>query len=201
MSYPIAAPPFLAQIFYQTKQGAGFSEDYWIIAAAGDYQAAMDQVTGAGGLVEIRRGMFTSSHSAIYVRISDASVKRDTIITSYTLANGAGTYAPTAGDTSPDEVALLARLTSGPPTPQFSLRPFRLIPEECVTDNAFTPTVAFTNRTIALNAWLTLHSQNVFRSAGPVYTARNIDGVAYLHMSRRKVGRPFGRSAGRSRRP
>lgn len=200
MGLQIPAPPFLAQIFFQTARGNGFSEGYWVDAP--DYNAALGKVAeDFPNLVTLRRALFTASHYVSYVRVSDSSRKRDTVVASFTSANGGGTYVPTVGDTEVDEAAVQLRFESADATvPIFALKPLRLIPEECVTDGKLTPVAAWSTALQTLKTELIANYRLVMKSGG-VPATFPIISIITQHMTRRKVGRPFGLSGGRSRRP
>lgn len=200
MSLQIAAAPFLVQLFFQTKAGNGFSESYWVNGDS--YESTLSLVTAADGLVKKRRQMFTAEHYISYVRVSDSTKKRDTLVAAYTIADGLGEYSPDAEDTQADEVALLARVKghTEDTTPYFALRPFRLLPEECVTNSSYVPTDAFTDAFNDLSDWMQLHGKLVVKVLGEP-AALDIDGMVAMHTTRRKVGRPFAASRGRSLRP
>lgn len=197
--YPVTAPPFLAQLFMQTKDGNGFSEDYLVDAE--DYDTAIDVVVGGGAgataLVDARRALFTDKHAIIYVRVSDASKKRDTVIRQLTNDDGKGTYVAAAGDTEADDVALLVRFNAvHDGVPFFVLKPLRLIPEEVLTDNQYTPTA---NWNTAMDEYKQILQDTYKIVKGPKNSpsTETITSVQTLHVSRRKVGRPFGHSRGR----
>lgn len=201
MPLTIAAPPFLVQLFFETKDGHGFSENYW--SNKPSYQEALDETLALGSLLDARRAMFTASHHITYVRVSDTTRKRDTLVKGVAPADGVGTYVPAAQDTSPDQVALLVRwqaFIAG--IPYFALRPMRLIPEECVTDGVYAPTVAFDAALTNLIAELVNPAKwvMVVKVAGTP-TSSELSSVTALHMSQRKAGRPFGQSRGRLVRP
>lgn len=200
MGLQVAAPPFYVQLFFHTARGNGFSEAYWVNAP--DYDAAMDRVMDQPNcLYDVRRECFTDAHSIPYVRVSDSTKKRDTVIRAPEGANSKGTYVPVVQDTEADETALLARVEGvDAGIPIFALRPLRLIPEECVTNGVFVPTNPFSLALSHLETELIANYSMVTKSGG-VPVAFPITDVKYTHMSRRKVGRPFGLSAGRSRRP
>jgi hypothetical protein len=203
MTYPIQEPPHLCQLFVITADGNGFSENYWIKeTTAGGYQGALDVVTQAGGLAEMRWALFTASHYLAYARVSSAVRKRDTLISAWDVNTGKGTYVPTEGDTEVDEAALLIRMSNiGQLAPTFVLKPLRLIPEECVQDGIYKPTNAWKTKLDAFFSFLKDKCQIGVKMGPGDYAALDITGAAALHMSRRKVGRPFGHAAGRSRRP
>lgn len=201
MSLTIAAPPFIVQVFFMTKDGHGFSENYWCNQAT--YEAALAKAEELGGLLDVRATLFTASHYIAYVRVSDTTKRRDTLVRGYTATERQGTYVPAAGDTSPDSDALLIRwqgFVTG--VPYFALRPLHLIPEECVTDGVYAPTVAFSTALVNLQTVLLAAPDYVMvaKVAG-VPTSFEISSQTAIRMSRRKVGRPFGLSRGRSMRP
>lgn len=201
--YDVEAPPFVVQLFFQTKNGNGFSETYWVDAE--NYDNAMDIVlNGAGGgagLLDTRRALFTDKHKIIYIRVSDATETRDTIVRMPDETDGKGTYVPAAGDTEADETALLIRINGTENNlPFFDLKPIRLLPEEVCTDDVYTPTA---NWNTAWDAFVDELKSNYKAIKGPADnpTDADIDSVQALHLTRRKVGRPFGHSAGRTRTP
>lgn len=200
MSITIAAPPFQATLFFKTKDGAGFSESYWINKAS--YQEALDEIVADGKLIDLRTKLFTDSHVVDYVKVSDTTKKRDTLIADTSTTNFPGQYNPTAGDTAPDDDALMVRwqgMFGG--VPYFALRELRLIPEEVVTDGEFVGIAAWNTAFTNFATYLKSASCVMVVKVGGVATSGAITDVVRIRMSQRKVGRPFGQSVGRSRRP
>lgn len=198
----ISAPPYVVQLFFQGEDGSGWSEKWWWHADS--YQGALDdwKIGVLGNLTDLRLAMICPTISCTYVRISDSTVKRDTLVAGFTIEDGAGTYTPTAGtDAMPAEVAILLRLQgTNDGVPAFVLHPLRGIPEDCVKDGKMETTTAFNDAWVDFKTALLTKGRMVLKTlGGPVATT--IDSIEQMHMTRRKAGRFFGQSRGRSMRP
>lgn len=198
----ISAPPWQVQLFFQDKDGGGWSEFWWWHGTS--YQDTLDSWTSTvlGNMLDLRLAMVCPSISCTYTRVSDSTVKRDTLVKAYTLDQGKGTYEPTAGtDSMPGEVAVLLRLQGViADAPVFTLKPLRGIPEDCVLDGVYNPTLAFSS---ALNDFISSFTGQgrIVLKTGDTVTETAVDSIVAMHMSRRKTGRPFGLSRGRLMRP
>ena len=198
----ISAPPFFVQLFYQDAAGSGWSEGWWW--HADDYQSALDDWNPEvlGNLFDFRKKLFTASVKGVYLRVSDATVKRDTMVAGIEVDKGQGEYAPAAGtDMLPSDDALLIRLQGTLANkPAFTLRPLRGIPEDCVLDGVYKPKPQFAGDLQAFFTQFKTKGRMVLKQPNGVASAA-IDSITPLHMSQRAVGRPFGLSRGRIVRP
>lgn len=202
----ISAPPYFVQLFFHDSQGNGWSEHWWWHADT--YDAALaDWNPGAlGNLFDLRVKLFTPTVQCTYVRVSDATIKRDTVVLGVNTPQSQGTYVPTADtDMLPSDDALLLRLqgkitVEGNERPVFTLHPLRPIPEDCSDNGEYSPTPGFTTALDGFITALKTKGRIVVKSPDGV-ASTDIDSIEKMHMSQRKVGRPFGQSRGRSLRP
>lgn len=127
-------PNFKCTAFFEMFE-YGWSETYY--NASVDYQTALDNLNN----LMLRRRQFLSQDAFLrYTRVSDVTIFRDAIITQQPGFGAPGTYP--VGPSMPSEVALRVRVQASPQ--QISRIFCRGIPRDCVTDDQFIPTGAFT---------------------------------------------------------
>jgi hypothetical protein len=197
----ISAPPFTVQLFFKDEDGSGWSETWWWNGATYADTLAAWQFDTLGSILDARLALMTNKTQCTYVRVSDSTEKRDTLVKGYTGDDAKGTYTPTAGDSLPADDGLLIRLQGMEDgKPVFALKTLRALPEECVTDGKFTPTTAWGTAYDTFRTAFISQGRIVLKKGSGVVSV-TIDDVVQLHMSQRKTGRPFGLSRGRSMRP
>ena len=198
MGLQLPAPPYYGQLFLTHADGQGMSEVYWLNGAS--YQEAIENLIS---IATPRLEMMPESCFILHGRVSDSTKKRDTKLFSYSKLAGHGTYnEETNAEVLPQDDALLVRIEAAiDNTPYFSLRYLHCVPEDCSLDGSYSPTAEFLT---AFDSWKNLVMANckmVTKQPTGDVTANTITDITVVRMSERKAGRPFGLSAGRSRRP
>lgn len=196
MGYPVVAPPFLGQIFISRDTGEGWSENYWPNGATYD-----DAMTSLTAISTARLVVLSSEFTVLALRVSSASIKRDTIVFTQGDGTGAGSFS-TGGGTRfmPSEVALNCRV--GYDTTDWAMRQFRGLPVG-LPNNFGRVDFTYTTFMTPFNAFLTVYQTNSMLvtknpAPPPAYRANPINTIQISSLfSRRKCGRPFGQSRGR----
>lgn len=198
MGLKIAAPPWKGDIFYRHNNGHGFSEVYWLSAAAIDL-AMTDLIS----IATARQAMFDSQCRVVFWRVSDSTLKGDTLVKpadSTTL----GTYGvgqPPITDMMPPEVGLKCRMQAA--DRYWATRIFRMLPEDSIMDGEWVPSPAMQTALSNLKTALIAKTTGVFKSiheAVPSTTpiVKAWTSVTELSVTTHRVGRPFGLRRARS---
>ena len=205
MPLRIGAPPYFGQMFFNdTEDADGWSEGYYISGVDDGYASALDALND---LMAARLGLITEEIECVGLRISDATVKNDTVVDLFSdVERQFGSFG-VAGDRSlPSDDCIFYRQESAfiAGVPAHVTRPLHGLPRKLEDDDrdrlflwddpdwqtAWTDFVAkMTDLT-----WV------VKKDGESVIARRTLSLQAHRQIRDRKVGRPFGLFRGRTAR-
>lgn len=193
-----APPPWKGEIFYQHTNGHGFSEVWWL--SANDINTAMDDLIS---IAAARQAMFDSECRVKFWRVSDSTLKGDTLVkpAQTTTLGTYGTGTPPVTDMMPPEVGLKCRFQHA--DRYWATRILRMLPEDSIKDGQWDPQAAMTTAFDALKALLPGKVTGLFKpihegAPGGDPIVKALQTITPLSITTHRVGRPFGLRRGRS---
>lgn len=206
MPYRIPSPPFLGTMFITNRSFAdGWSESYWIKGTPSGYNGALGNLRQ---VATARMAILTEEFECVYLRISDAMIRGDTLVEQL----GGGLLVGTFGGkvdfgSLPSDDGLVLRVQGTTPT-MHSSRFLHGIPDtedEAASSRGFVNSARWRRPFNVYVDELKTHTVMIKRLAKGIppapdiiATPSDISTVTYMNLIKnRKVGRPFGLLRGR----
>jgi hypothetical protein len=191
-----SAPPWIGSVFYQSWEGQGFSEVYYVNGAN-----AGAALTNLGTIISNRKALFTKANFVKFYRVSDGTIRGDTTVQplpSGTLGTYGGDAPPGTGDTNQ---ALKLRVQCA--DSRFFMRYLHLIPLDNIVASGLVFTTEWNTAWTAYVNGLKSLTVGMFapnRSGDPGGQAvqKTVTDVISFGLTTRRTGRPFGSPRGRS---
>jgi hypothetical protein len=182
-------------MFFGTPDNEGWSESVYLSAT--DLIAAQ---TAMDTLLPLRAALLASTEEIVYARVSDVTVKGDSLLTTVALPVP-GTYSPVGASLLEANTALLLVLFANPTQKNRiflrGLRSDTIVGREYKAPSAFaTALTGYKSGLIAANC-MTRNRATI--GPPPTYTYHVVTSIAVSKATARKPGRPFGLPLGRRR--
>jgi len=184
-------------LFFESADEEGWSEKFYL--GSTDITAAQ---TSMNTIIPLRAAMLASTMNIIYGRVSDVTIKGDSLPPTITMPT-AGTYSATGASLLEANTALNVQLfASATQKNRIFLRGLR---SDVVVGREYKAPTGFST---AFSAWssamITANVVVQHRTVvgpPPVYTYNTVSAINIIGATARKPGRPFGLPVGRRKRP